>query len=309
MNNYVEFYKTHRCDFNPENHTYTLVDLTTGEAVKQLKSVTRLLADHNLKPDFSMVDAAVLNAKAVRGTLIHKEIEEYIKYGEAGMTSEFQDFIRLCAEKHLLPTESEFIVYDENYAGTIDIGAETPDDKTALCDTKTSATLHKSSLQWQLSIYARLARKMGRVVDLLGGFHLNDDSKYVDVDELPSDEIDKLIAADLAGEMYAPRSIAIAPDMLARIVELDNVITALDTQKKAAQAQYDELKSLLLQAMKDNGVKSYDSERVKVTYIEATTRDGVDVKALKADAPDIYEKYKKASVVKESIKITVRAEK
>lgn len=299
------FYETYRCEFRADTHQYFLVNKETGEIVKELKSVTRLLAQHGLAPDYSMVDAGVLNAKAERGSLIHREIDEYVKFGEVGMTGEVQDFIRLCGENDIEPTCSEFVVYDENYAGTVDLSAWHEGD-SVFADNKTSSVLHKVALAWQLSIYATIARKMGYTVDKLGGFHLTSNSKFVWVNEIPAEEVQKLFAADLAGEKYEQRALAMSPETLAQIIEFEEYIANLDAQKKAAQAQYDELKAALIAAMKENGVKSYDSDRVKVTYIEATTREGVDTKALKAEMPEVYSKYRKTTAIKENVKITVR---
>lgn len=62
--------------FNKENHTYTLDG-------KILISVTQLMRKHGLAPDYSGVNEVVLQRKAERGTLIHEEIERYIKLCKA----------------------------------------------------------------------------------------------------------------------------------------------------------------------------------------------------------------------------------
>ena len=62
--------------FNEELHKYFDGD-------RELISVTTLLKKHGLAPDYSGVSESVLNRKAERGTLVHEEIENYMKFGKA----------------------------------------------------------------------------------------------------------------------------------------------------------------------------------------------------------------------------------
>ena len=71
--------------FDEENHRYTLDG-------KTLISVTQLMKKHGLAPDYSAVSESVLAAKAERGTLIHKEIEDFNKGGEIGFTQECANY-------------------------------------------------------------------------------------------------------------------------------------------------------------------------------------------------------------------------
>ena len=63
--------------FNEDKHEYTLDG-------KKLISVTQLMSKYGLAPDYSNVDPEVLKRKAQRGTLIHKEIEDYLSYRANG---------------------------------------------------------------------------------------------------------------------------------------------------------------------------------------------------------------------------------
>ena len=101
-------------EFNPETHEY----FSDG---KKLISVTQLMRKHGLAPDYSGVPDSVLVAKAERGTLVHKEIETYIKTGEIGFTEECTEFAAYCSREGIEPTASETIVYNGIAAGTIDL--------------------------------------------------------------------------------------------------------------------------------------------------------------------------------------------
>lgn len=70
------------CTYNEEWHTYRV----DGKIVP---SVTQLLDDGS----YTNVDPFILKKAQDRGTLIHKEIERYLKQAEMGYTNEFYDFL------------------------------------------------------------------------------------------------------------------------------------------------------------------------------------------------------------------------
>lgn len=73
--------------FNEENHTYYLRN-------KELPSVTSLLDTG----EYNNVPEEFLEYSRVKGTLVHKEIEEYLKENKYGFTQEFEEFVRLFAK-------------------------------------------------------------------------------------------------------------------------------------------------------------------------------------------------------------------
>lgn len=70
------------CTYNEEFHTYRLGD-------KIIPSVTRLLDDG----EYTKIDTKILESAQMRGTLIHKEIEQWLKGGINGYTDEFYEFL------------------------------------------------------------------------------------------------------------------------------------------------------------------------------------------------------------------------
>lgn len=70
------------CTYNEEFHTYRL----NG---KIIPSVTRLLDDGT----YINIDPKILESAQMRGTLIHKEIEQWLKGGINGYTDEFYEFL------------------------------------------------------------------------------------------------------------------------------------------------------------------------------------------------------------------------
>ena len=78
-------------EYNAEWHTYKL----NG---KIIPSVTQLLDDGS----YIDVDPVILKYAQDKGTIIHKEIENYLNKGTMGFTSEFYEFLRLYNENREL---------------------------------------------------------------------------------------------------------------------------------------------------------------------------------------------------------------
>lgn len=87
---------------------------------------------------------------------------------------------------------------------------------------------------------------------------------------------------------------------------LINVITGLTMQKKRIEELEKSMREELRDAMEKYGVKSFENEDIKFTYIAPTTRTTIDSKALKKDLPDVAAKYSKTSNVSAAVKITVK---
>ena len=83
-------------------------------------------------------------------------------------------------------------------------------------------------------------------------------------------------------------------------------IAALTLQKKKIEDQEKAMREQLKEVMEKYGVKSFESDTVKFTYVAPTTRTTIDSKALKKDLPDVAAKYSKTSNVSASVKITVK---
>lgn len=302
--------KETKCIFKEDTHQYFLVDVKTGEVIKELISVTTLLKKHGLSPDYSGVPSETLKAKAEYGTLVHKELEQYIKHGEIGFTQELQDFISYNNTSDFKPFDSEFIVHNDIVAGTVDLlsGAKYMDDEYLIMgDFKTTATLHKETVSWQLSLYAYLYKEQyGASINSLQAFHFSDGLKVVDIPMQPVEEIEKLLEAERKGEIYQARQLEITEDLRAQLVAAEEVIRNIDLQKKEAEANAAKIRQVLLEKMRDQGIKSFEDERVKITYIEPTTRETIDSARLKKELPEVAEQYKKTSNIKDSVRITLK---
>jgi hypothetical protein len=88
--------------------------------------------------------------------------------------------------------------------------------------------------------------------------------------------------------------------VLSEVVE--EKLRAFQIEKVRMDMLEKQIKEAMLKAMKENGIKSYESENVRITYKEATTRKTVDAQALKEQG--LYDAFVKESPVKASVQIT-----
>ena len=290
-----------RAIFNKENHTYTLDG-------KILISATQLMRKHGLAPDYSGINETVLQRKAERGTLIHEEIERYIKHGELGFTSEQDDFIGFAKELGLKNMRSEQIVNNDLVAGTIDLMAERVAGKATikvLADYKTGTTVDKEAVRWQLSLYERLS---GEKFDEFYVFHLCEKSKYIPLEHIPAEEVEKLLECERKGEIYKPRTLMVPSELLAAAEQAERAVKVAEAAKKEAEANANEIRAQLIAAMEAQGIKSFETadKSMLITYVAPSVRQGLDGELLKKEHPELAQKYVKTSTVKASVRITVR---
>ena len=78
--------RTMEIKFDETLHKYTVDG-------KEVISVTQLLQKHKITPSYDAVDKELLRMASERGTLIHEEVENWIKNNETGFTEEFE---RIC---------------------------------------------------------------------------------------------------------------------------------------------------------------------------------------------------------------------
>ena len=83
-------------------------------------------------------------------------------------------------------------------------------------------------------------------------------------------------------------------------------IADLDIQKKQLEAQDKMVRQELQEAMDKYGIKKFENDILKVTYVESTTRTTIDSKKLKEDLPQVFAKYSKTSQIKGSVRIEVK---
>lgn len=275
---------------------------------KPVISVTQLMKKHGLAPYYAAVDPVLLERAAERGTMIHKEIEELCKTGVLGFTKEVCEFSNFLVKDGLKVLASEEIYYNDICAGTVDLVMETPHGEKVIADIKTTSILHHEAISWQLSIYNQL---MGRTNDMAVVIHFDSNGKMqvLPVNLKPTEEVERLMQCERDGVLYQQNLAAIVTDQqIAAIEAAERIIAEAETEKKEAEARIAEIKTALMKAMGQSAVKTFETERIKLTYILPSERTTVDTTRLKKEMPEIAEQFSKTTKTAASLRITIKKE-
>lgn len=290
--------------FLDETHQYILTK-EDGEE-KELVSVTTLMKKHGLSPDYSMVNETVLNIKAERGRIIHKELEEYINHKQIGFTQELESFVNLCKDKNILPSKSEFMVWNDEIAGTVDV-AGLVDGCTFIGDFKTTSSLHREAVAWQLSLYAYL---MHETFDKYLCFHFLPDGecKIVELKPIAIGKIEELLRCERNCELYHEKELKLDISQCERMVAVQNELKDLKARKEFLEMQEESFKNFLIKKMDETGVKQIDNKYFRITYIDPIVRETIDCKRLKKEMPDVAKNFINQSVSKPTVRISLKEE-
>jgi hypothetical protein len=278
-----------------------------------LSGVTNVINEYICPNKYADIPERILEIAKEKGTRIHEQIELLI----SGFTmDEYDDevasFERWRTEggkaRNLL---SEYLVSDNTtYATMIDI-VECIDDIYNIYDVKTTSTLDKEYVRWQLSICAYLMelQNPGIVIGKLSAIHLRGkDIQVVEVERISTEIIKGLL--DAAAQDAEWTNPFITTDLEAKTIDevlmLDSAIKSLDEQLKYYKEQKEKLNESLLAYMKDNGITKIDTPSILVTIKDAYTRASVDSTRLKKEHPEIYSQFLKETQVKESLTIKIK---
>lgn len=164
-------------EFFDDGHIY-LVDGIVVPSITQILNVRFGAAYANVPPD-------VLKRAAERGTMIHAQIENFIKTGEANEFSlPFSQCLETCG-LHPIDCEIPVILHENGNpvaAGRLDLllGRE---GKMGIADIKTTKKLNTDYLFYQLNLY-RIAfmQSYNSPIEFLGGVHLRESAKYAEIE-------------------------------------------------------------------------------------------------------------------------------
>ena len=296
--------KKSQVKFRKEDHTYWLDG-------KQLQGITALIRRQVFPDKYASVPANVLDARAAFGSKFHANMELYIVSGIEPDTELFKVFKEHYG--HIKFIESEYIVSDnENYASPIDA----IDENGYLYDFKTSSAKDVEYWRWQLSVYKYL-------FELQNGFSpaglrvlwINKDMRHELIDIEPIDEelVKKLLSCEITGEVFEFQkeekkdvSDIVPKEKLDALASFEEEIVRRESELKALKQNEDALRSLILQAFLDNGIKSFETDRISISVKSAYTRSTVDSKSLKDKYPVVYDNVIKQTKVNPSLTIKIK---
>ena len=207
----------------------------------------------------------------------------------------------------MIPTESEYLVSDnEHFASSIDKVYKVSDTEYILGDIKTCRVLNKDKVRWQLSIYATFFERQNpgcKVVGLLAIWLRGEEAEITDINRIDDAVIDSLLAAEVEGRQFVNPlpSVNTLPD---RYKAMEMQILDLLAKKKEIEEQVKTFSERMKGEMEKAGVKKWETDNMRLTYIEPSTKETFDAKRFKEEHPESYKNYIKTTKVKSSIRIT-----
>lgn len=282
-------------NFDEASHKYT-GDITGREYI----STTTLMKKFGISADYQNIPANVLQQAAVRGTNTHKAFENYIKsngtilapvngYGFTEVTQ--LDTLIKYNKINLTISESEKRIYDNHYlvAGTIDWIYYDDLGNKIIADFKTTSSIHREAVSWQLSIYNYIEHK-GNLFDYyatkLKVYQFYQGKMNVeDVPCIEYAEVEKLLNAHITNGTYT-----YVPDTSSIISNGDAVILgAIQSELTMYEQKVYELKKRKEELLKPILIKMETSQRYEVN-VPVLDNTGVDT------GEYMHFKYSKPSV-------------
>lgn len=282
--------------FNEWLHVYTASDGHT------LIGVTELMKRHGLSPDYGGISKDVLEKAAARGTAIHQLLQDYDD-GKAVIEDEnLKAYKALGLKVHC----SEYLVSDNEIVATF---IDKVLDDCSLADVKSTSSVHRRPLEWQLSIGAYLfeLQNPGKKVPHLYCIHVRDGkAKQIEVSRIPNDAVERLLECERCGVVYsdnpvpADATLALEEQAVVLAEQLDQIARLKLAIKETEQASA-ELQQRLYDYMTENNLDEMACELGTFVRKAPYTKKALDSARLKKEKPELYEQYLKESEIKGSI--------
>ena len=292
-------------EFDELAHTYTLDG-------KQLSGITGIIKDYLFPDMYKGVHERTLEAAAERGSSVHSQVQMIINGFPTARTDRSVEafFDKMRGTEFIA---SEYLVSDlHHFASSIDI----VDSRLNLYDIKTTDKLNREYLSWQLSIYAYLfeLQNLTLKAGALYGCHLRDGkANVIQVERINSEIIADFLCAAADNLPWANPLERIDDTLLkdqatqlARLAEIEDYLADFKARAKAMEDEKAKLTEGLLDIMEQRNVKTYKTDRLTLTRVDAHTSPKFDSTTFKRDYPQMYERYVKESNVKRSLRIAIK---
>ncbi len=292
--------RTSKVVFTEDTHTYKIDG-------KELIGVTTLMKKHLFANKYDNIPEHILQQAAERGSKIHGLCQMY--HVLEVVDAEFQEvanYVELLKANNIEIQATEYPVSDnENFATMIDcVGSD-----CSLFDIKTTATLDKEYLSWQLSIGALLFEKQNpsvKVPKLYGIWLRGEKAELVEVPRIESVHIHELFNAEIYDRTYENPFKQEANDSINSLVEIESNITELKAAISELEAKKATHLDKISKQMNASGMKKMDTEHITITLVSDRVGKRFDSAKFKAENAELYEKYQKESTTKGHIKIKLK---
>ena len=311
-----------RIDFDAKTHSY----FVNGDIASI--SITELLKKHGLAPNLSFVSEEKLEESRANGKIVHADIENYINFRDKEYIPETPQGLEFAkwADENLKEARAEVMVTLDwggmIVAGTIDLLGVLKSGERVIDDHKNTASANREYVAWQVSIGDYMARQMnGRIVNdrkfVWKGAkkflctHFDPKSGKLTVKELekiPDTEIEKLFTAEFKGEKYIRPALVVENDLRLRLEAAETALVEIERAAKTAKENAEKCRAALMAEMERQGIYSYETEKVRVTYRAGYDRVTVDSTKLRRELPQVYGEYSKVTKVKPAVEIKIKEE-
>lgn len=290
--------------FDEKEHRYSYDGL-------ELSGITGILKKYIFPDMYADVPQDVLEAAAERGTMIHRQCEDYALHGTVVPfpSDELTAFVNMLSVENINFTAAEMLVTDfYNFASAIDL----VDADGNIYDIKTSASVNLEYCAWQLSIY-RLLYGITTLKDVKDMYviHLHGDlARLIKINPVPEEVVEDFLAAVARGDekwdnpLKNPESI-VGVDS---VEKLELAIGEMEAGIKRMKQQQQQLMEGIMAEMKKRGIVKFETPRLVFTIKQAYERKSIDGVKLKKEMPQIYENYSKTTIVGESLMIKVKSD-
>ncbi|RHI11494.1 hypothetical protein DW182_03055 [Bacteroides sp. AM16-24] len=290
--------------FNEEDHTYFLGD-------KELFGITGMIGRQLFPGKYGKIPKHILEKAAAKGRFIHSQCQFVDETGLCTDCIEASNYLKERTSAGYVPLANEYLVSDNEYFATQIDNVWLKVDKIALCDIKTTYSLDKEYLSWQLSICAYLFELQNPLlkVDQLFGIWLRDEkSEVVVIERKPDSEVIRLLESEKRGQQFVASALVPANDNQIIAVQNLNSIIEVEEAIEALEKVRDGYRADLKKIMKEKGIKSCEVGRLKVSYTVASKQKKFDSKKFQADHPDLYSKYLTITNKSDSIQIKLKSD-
>ena len=305
-------------EFEEKDHIYSV----NGDIAHI--SVTELLHKHGLAPNYDGVRKKYLAQASKRGKEVHKDLENiFNKKDYTPTTKQGEQFAKWVKENVDCGVGEQMLAYDYKsmvFVGTADVMAILKDGTYIVGDHKNTAQFNREYVTWQVNLLDYFARKLG--TERVNGkqilwkgagkfycFHYDPkifDMRVYELNKIPDREIERLLECEFQGEIYTRQELSVDKRFAEKFEKAERYVLQVQETLRMAEENAKKYRDEMLAFFEQQGIKSWETDNIKVTYVPQTERLSVDSKALKDKYPMAYSECQKLNKVKAQLRIKKR---
>lgn len=278
--------------FDPEVHEYLLIGKDFSTIA--YSGVTSILSQVLFPNKYKDVDEDVLARAAARGTRIHELCQATDtratepREGDDQYVSEVTNYELLKVANDITMIANEYLVSRDDWGIASQIDCVDSDGN--LYDIKTTYRLDTEYVSWQLSFYAEMFEAQNPTLKagkLFAIWLRGAECKLVEVPRKTPAQIQQVIDAWQADETLTTAD----GDDIDHLVAIEEQIAILKDALSELETKRLQALEPIKARMDDDGVKSVDNPRIKITIVADSTSTRFDSKRFKADHSDLFSQY------------------